>query len=181
MTGIRAVKTFSLRSFPRCVKISRLFATMLRIPIQLKPALAILVALVAVSCSSASSQPNDARSTIPKNPQKATQGSIATGKRIYQRHCESCHGLKGDGVGAVAMQLTEAQIAASDLTDDDWEYGSTDGEIFLNIRKGLGIDSVMRGINGKAGIYPEGIWDTVNYVRSLHRSPTSGSAPAAPK
>jgi mono/diheme cytochrome c family protein len=154
---------------------------MSRLPIQLKPALAILVALVAVSCSSASSQPNDARSTIPKNPQKATQGSIATGKRIYQRHCESCHGLKGDGVGAVTMQLTEAQIAASDLTDDDWEYGSTDGEIFLNIRNGLGIDSVMRGINGKAGIYPEEIWDTVNYVRSLHRSPTSGSAPAAPK
>ncbi|HEX5000521.1 MAG TPA: cytochrome c [Terriglobia bacterium] len=139
---------------------------------------ALLVSILATACSSSSSGDPEASDPIPQNTQKATPESIASGKRVYERFCIGCHGPRGDGVGAVEMEMVAAQRLAADLTDDNWEYGSTDGEIYLNIRNGLGPKSSMRGINGKPGIYPQEIWDTVNYVRTLRKAP-EGSGPAA--
>ncbi len=86
--------------------------------------------------------------------------------RIYDRLCADCHGATGRGDGEKAKKLAAAgEPKAPDLTDDKWDHGSTDGEIFVDIRDGLG--STMTGLNGKPGIGPEEIWHLVNYVRSL--------------
>jgi mono/diheme cytochrome c family protein len=101
-----------------------------------------------------------------KNPIPATPESLSHGKRLYDRFCAECHGPAGHGDGETSKKLAAAgEPKAPDLTDDKWDHGSTDGEIFINIRDGLG--STMKGLSGKPGIGSEEVWHLVNYVRSL--------------
>ena len=67
------------------------------------------------------------------------------------------------------MLEKSGKIPPSDLTDDTWELGSSDGEIFMIIRDGSGANLAMKGLNGKPGIVDEDMWNIVNYVRSLHK------------
>jgi mono/diheme cytochrome c family protein len=142
----------------------------------------LVLTVVLTACSSGTSgTAPESKNVDPKtlkNPHPATPESIASGKRVYTRLCQSCHGTNGDGVTGVAPDTIDALgKSASDLTDDQWAHGSTDGELFTIIRDGLGPTSQMQGINGKAGIYPQEIWETVNYIRSLHRSGVSAAPP----
>jgi mono/diheme cytochrome c family protein len=94
-----------------------------------------------------------------ENPVAATAASIAAGKRTFAQSCESCHGPsgKGDGTAAGADQ-------PSDLSDDVWDFGASDGEIFTVIRGGVsGKD--MRPFAGR--LTDEQIWNVVNFVRTL--------------
>ena len=92
------------------------------------------------------------------NPVEKTPDSISAGRRVYQRMCARCHGPAGKGDGS-----TTGTAQPSDLTDDKWEYGASDGEIFAAIRDGVSID-----MDGYAGRVPDAdIWNTVNYLRSL--------------
>ena len=119
------------------------------------------------ACSAGGSSASVNPKTI-KNPVAATPESLAVGKRLYDRLCAECHGATGLGDGEKAKKLAAAgEPKAPDLTDDKWDHGSTDGEIFVDIRDGLG--STMSGLKGKPGIGPEEIWHLVNYVRSLRR------------
>ncbi len=104
-----------------------------------------------------------------KNPIPATPDSLTAGKRLYQRLCADCHGETGNGVSKLASELTAAgEVKPSDLTDDKWDHGSTDGDIFVGIRDGYGgKNASMRGLNGKPGIDDEQMWHLVNYVRNL--------------
>jgi cytochrome c len=105
-----------------------------------------------------------------KNPIAATTESLSSGKRLYERFCVECHGPAGHGDGETSKKLAAAgEPRAPDLTDDKWDHGSTDGEIFMDIRDGLG--STMKGLNGKPGISSEDIWHLVNYIRSLAALP----------
>src|SRR5215831_4044685 len=107
-----------------------------------------------------------------KNPVESTPQSIASGKKVYDKYCANCHGEKGDGSGEKAATLTAAgQPKPSDLTDDKWDHGSTDGEIFVNIRDGVGTRGAMNGLNGRPGVSDTDMWNIVNYVRSLRHSP----------
>src|SRR6201981_3328694 len=93
-----------------------------------------------------------------KNPIRATPESLANGKRLYDRFCAECHGFTGHGDGEKSKKLAAAgEPKAPDLADDKWDHGSTDGEIFVNIRDGLG--STMKGLNGKPGIGSEEVWN----------------------
>lgn len=93
-----------------------------------------------------------------KNPVPATAESISAGKRSYQRLCVKCHGPEGKGDGTAA---TGAQ--PPDLTDAQWDYGSTDGDMFAVIHDGTSAD--MEGY--KERMSDADIWNVVNYVRSL--------------
>jgi len=105
-----------------------------------------------------------------KNTVSPTPKSIESGKRLYDRLCSECHGIKGDGVSEMAAMLVKSgKIAPSDLTDDTWDLGSTDGEIFMVIRDGSGSNLAMKGLNGRPGIVDEDIWNLVNYIHSLHK------------
>jgi mono/diheme cytochrome c family protein len=92
------------------------------------------------------------------NPVAATPASLSAGKRAYQRLCVKCHGPEGRGDGTSATGAVP-----SDLTDAEWEYGSTDGDLFVVIRDGTSPD--MEGYKGR--LSDTEIWNMVNYVRSL--------------
>ncbi len=94
-----------------------------------------------------------------KNPEPAKAESIEAGKKLYQRFCASCHGPQGKGDGSLAL----AGGTPSDLTDDTWDYGSTDGEIFVAIRDGVSADMLAY----KEKLTEKQIWQVVNYLRSI--------------
>ena len=97
-----------------------------------------------------------------KNPAAATPVSIAAGQQLYQKYCKFCHGDAAKGDGKMAPKDTHP----SDLTDDKWDRGSSDGEIFAVISEGAGPKFQMKGFKSK--LTPEEIWNVVNYVRSLN-------------
>jgi len=137
-----------------------------------------ILALFASGCTRAESGANP-DAAIPKkdtnegkslqNPVPATPESIASGKNLYGRLCAECHGDKGDGVSEMAASLSEGELKPSDLTDDQWEHGSSDGEIFVFIRDGAVGSGAMKGLNGRPGVGPTEMWNLVNYIRSIHR------------
>src|SRR5262249_17324546 len=76
-----------------------------------------------------------------KNPVASTSESIAAGQQVYQKYCRFCHGNDAKGDGAMAPEGTHP----SNLTDEKWDRGSTDGEIFAVIRDGAGPKFDMKG------------------------------------
>jgi cytochrome c len=132
----------------------------------------VLCAFLLSGCSSsekaASSSPKTPAAP-PANPVSATPESIASGKKLFDKLCVECHGEKGDGVSAIAAAMKEGEVKPSNLTDDLWDHGSTDGDIFVDIRDGVGGSGAMKGLNGRPGVGPNDMWNLVNYIRSLHR------------
>ena len=94
-----------------------------------------------------------------KNPNPYTPASIARGKNLYLRTtCQECHDI--DGRALKGSDLAES----ADLTDPrSWKYGSSDGEIFLDIRDGT--PGQMPGFSDR--LKDDQIWHLVNYVRSI--------------
>lgn len=93
-----------------------------------------------------------------KNPLPASAESTAAGKRSYQRLCSRCHGPEGKGDGTAA---TGGQ--PQDLTDAQWDFGGSDGEIFPVIHDGTSADMDSYA----ARISDTDVWNLVNYLRAL--------------
>ena len=96
-----------------------------------------------------------------KNPVASSADSLAAGKAAYEKNCRFCHGLGAKGDGTMAPKDSHP----SDLTDDKWDRGSTDGEIFLVLRDGAGPDFKMKPLKGR--VSEPDMWNVVNYLRSL--------------
>jgi cbb3-type cytochrome c oxidase subunit III len=94
-----------------------------------------------------------------KNPEADNAETIEAGKKLYARYCASCHGPNGKGDGGMALSGGEP----SDLTDDKWDCGSTDGEIFVAIRDGVSSDMLAY----KDKLNEKQIWQVVTFIRSL--------------
>jgi mono/diheme cytochrome c family protein len=103
-----------------------------------------------------------------KNPVPSSPASIAAGKQYYDGNCAACHGDRAQGAvkAGLAISILDEQKARQppDLTDEQWDHGSTDGEIFTVIKRGLP-PTMMAGFDG--GIPDQDIWNIVNYLRSL--------------
>ena len=104
-----------------------------------------------------------------QNPVKPTPESLASGKKLYERLCAECHGEKGDGVSEIAAAMASDEVRPPNLIDDIWDHGSSDGELFVSIRDGVGGPGAMKGLNGRPGIGPTEMWQMVNYVKSLKK------------
>ena len=95
------------------------------------------------------------------NPMKADASSIADGKALWAKHCQSCHGKTGKGDGSKAAQLkTEPgnfTVAAT--------QSQTDGSLYY--KTSVGRDD-MPGFKKKI---PENddIWSIVNFVRTMKK------------
>ncbi|MBL8207649.1 MAG: PQQ-dependent dehydrogenase, methanol/ethanol family [Blastocatellia bacterium] len=86
-----------------------------------------------------------------KNPLAGNPAAIASGKRLYEQACQSCHGGEGRGDRAPA------------LVGGTFKHGNLDGEIFLNIRNGVPSTQMppFRRLS------TEQVWQLVSYLRSL--------------
>ena len=98
-----------------------------------------------------------------KNPVVASPESLAMGQQVYRRQCAPCHGLSGEGGPG-----NDLIPAAPNLTDDTWDHGSTDGEIFDNIKNGVAPDFNMVPFKDK--LKDDEIWNVVNYLRSIAKN-----------
>jgi mono/diheme cytochrome c family protein len=125
------------------------------------PALALACVALMTAAGSAQEPGGSAAGKALKNPVASSPESIAAGKALFQKNCRFCHGTDAKGNGPMAPEGTHP----SNLTDDKWDRGSTDGEIFLVISNGAGPKFDMKGYKSKM-TEPE-IWNVVNYVRSL--------------
>ena len=96
-----------------------------------------------------------------KNPVKSTPASITAGAAAYKKYCAFCHGVGGKGDGPLAPKDSDP----ADLTDDAWDHGSTDGEIFTIIANGNGPNSKM--VAFKAKMPEQDLWHIVNFLRSI--------------
>jgi mono/diheme cytochrome c family protein len=115
--------------------------------------------MAATIVAAAHAQSNPDAAAI-KNPVAATAESVADGKRLYQRHCASCHGTNAEGGAG-----NDLIPAAPDLTDKEWKRGGSDGEIFSAIRNGVPPDLNMIPFGDQ--LKDPDIWNVVNYLRSI--------------
>lgn len=103
-----------------------------------------------------------------RNPVPATPASIAAGKAAYDAVCAACHGDRAQGAvkAKISISIIEEQSAKQppDLTDGQWDHGGSDGEIYAVTRRGIP-STMMPGFDGV--IPDDGIWNIVNYVRTL--------------
>lgn len=99
------------------------------------------------------------------NPAESGPESLAAGAAAYERLCATCHGATGRGDGRLAAGAAAYGARPSNLADDIWQHGASDGEIFTVIRDGIGPDFAMDSFDGP--LTAEEIWDVVNYIRSL--------------
>ncbi len=88
-----------------------------------------------------------------KNPTPVSEASLAAGQTVYNKSCRPCHSRDGGG-GAPGPSLI----------DDEWRNGSTDGEIYAVIRKGV-VDTRMEAWDDR--VSEADTWNLVNYIRSL--------------
>ena len=95
------------------------------------------------------------------NPVPSTAKSIETGRQLFQKYCKPCHGEDATGNGPMAPKDSHPP----NLTDAEWKYGATDGEIFTNIHEGIGPKFDMK--SWKSRMTDVEIWSIVNYLRSI--------------
>ena len=98
-----------------------------------------------------------------KNPETTNAETLDGGKKLYARYCASCHGPNGKGDGGMAL----SGGTPSDLTDETWDYGSTDGEIFVAIKDGVSADMLAY----KDKLNDKQIWQVVTFLRSIGTKP----------
>ena len=93
-----------------------------------------------------------------KNPLTADAATIAAGKAVYVKECQSCHGKKGKGDGPSAKDL---DIPAGDFSKATMQSQS-DGALFWKTSEGR---KPMPSFKKK--LTEEKIWQTVIYMRTL--------------
>ena len=95
-----------------------------------------------------------------KNPVASTPESIEAGRATYRRYCASCHGINATGGSG-----SDIGAPPPDLTDAEWDHGSSDGEIFYVIKNGVAPEFMMTPWADQ--IKDPDIWNVVNFVKSL--------------
>ncbi len=121
--------------------------------------LAVGAIFVAVAANASQEPRRNAEAQKLKNPEPSNAETIDAGKKVYARYCASCHGPNGKGDGGMAL----SGGTPSDLTDDAWDYGSTDGEIFVAVKEGVSADMLAY----KEKLNDKQIWQVVLFLRSL--------------
>ena len=93
------------------------------------------------------------------NPFPPTAGSLATGRQVYQQHCQSCHGVdgRGDGPAAEGLDPPPADLVV---------------HVPLHFDKAM-FNFIENGIPGTAmapvgdELTDEEIWHVINYIKTF--------------
>ena len=95
------------------------------------------------------------------NPVKSDAASLATGKELWAKHCQSCHGKSGKGDGSKAAQL---KTLPGDFTKAEF-HKQTDGSMFYKSSEGRDdMPSFKKKIPDQ-----EELWSIVNYMRTFKK------------
>jgi mono/diheme cytochrome c family protein len=94
-----------------------------------------------------------------ENPHDADKESLKIGKRLWKKHCASCHGSDGLGDGSKAANL---ETSAGDFSSEGFQAQS-DGAIFY--KSWFGRDEMPN--YEKKIRYEEDVWHLVNYMRTM--------------
>ena len=94
-----------------------------------------------------------------KNPYEADAASLKIGKKVYNKHCGSCHGKEGLGDGSKAAQL---DTPSGDFSLEEFQ-SQTDGSLFYKSKFGR---DEMPNFEKKIP-YDEDFWHVVNYMRTF--------------
>lgn len=95
------------------------------------------------------------------NPVKSTPEILQDAAKIYEQNCSDCHGETGKGDGSVGKELTPP---AADFTDGTWRHGSTNGEIYSVIAKGIPNSDM---IGWKSTLSDKDIWKLVHLLKGF--------------
>lgn len=95
------------------------------------------------------------------NPVKSDAESLSTGKSVWAKHCQSCHGKTGKGDGSKAAQL---KTLPGDFTKSETQSQS-DGALFYKTLEGR---EDMPAFKKKIPDHDE-IWAVVNYMRTFKK------------
>ena len=87
------------------------------------------------------------------------KGDAERGKRLYEKHCLACHGITGEGTGAVGEVIEEQPTSFLSPKSQS----KTDQEIFEIIQYGRTIE--MHPWEGV--LTDQEIWDVIRYIRVL--------------
>jgi len=105
----------------------------------------------------------------------ANADALADGKRVYDANCANCHGPRAQGAVKEGFEISiiaeRGGKQPPDLTDTEWDYGSTDAEMLELIKRGM--PTVMMP-SYESSLTDVEIRNVVGYVRSL----ASPQAPA---
>ena len=127
---------------------------------------ALFLCFVLAAGASAQRRGGDPKARAVKNPVPSTPASVNAGRAVYNLNCRQCHGqrLKGDGT------LAPSNPKPADLTDDKWDHGSSDGEIFAVIWNGAPAPmSEMKPM--KNTLAERDVWNAINFIRSMGPKP----------
>lgn len=109
----------------------------------------------ALPVADAAPPPNPEKPLPPKAPKK-TPELLELGKKVYDAHCLTCHGEKGDGNGPVGQVLVPRP---RDFAKDPFKQGTRPEDVFLTVTHGVK-DTAMVG-------YPQ-LTDEERWAVSFH-------------
>jgi mono/diheme cytochrome c family protein len=93
------------------------------------------------------------------NPLKGDASSVSTGKSLWAKHCQSCHGKQGKGDGSKAAGL---KTKPGDFSSAAFK-GQSDGAIFYKTSEGRkDMPSFKKKIPDQ-----DDVWSLVNYMRTF--------------
>lgn len=99
-----------------------------------------------------------------ENPVPSSPQSVEKGKATFMAKCAPCHGPKADGTPQI---MVEGGIRPADLTSPKYIYGTSDGDVFTNIRDGVLPNLNMPTWDGQ--IAEPDIWNLVNFLKTVRR------------
>ncbi len=107
------------------------------------------------------------------SPIEMNDASVRQGKQVFVRYCVTCHGMDGKGHTDMGDTL---KAPPSDLTNGEWKYGGTDGEVMTLVRDGteLGMPSFKDQLNEQR------LWQVVHYLRTIGPEPGIDAPEADP-
>ena len=89
------------------------------------------------------------------------KGNVASGKKIYEQNCATCHGMSGKGDSPIAASLNPKP---RNFVEAKFKYGSDDASLHKTIANGKGVMPSWKAI-----LKDKQIDDVISYIRTFKK------------